>query len=323
MTELMDNIFQCDIPLEGSPLREIHCYIILGKDRNLLVDTAFNTDACHEYLIKQLVDLGADLDKTDIFLTHMHVDHAGLISRLKTPNNRIYISSADKLHVDNYQDISTWTWLDANNRWAGVPKEHCLKPEEHVAYFYRPSNVVDMEIVEPGQTLNYGGYELELVDLSGHTKGQMGLWHSPSKTLFCGDHILGKVSPNISAWDLESDYVSMYTDRLSYVLNLHPERVFAAHGAPIQNPDSRIQELLDHHRQRLLFIEEIVARHSEPVTAFDVATQMEWSRKKYFYSLPKQQKWFATSETLAHLISLSKNSRLTYVKQGDTLFFGK
>lgn len=315
MQEIMQNVYQCDIPLKGSPLREIHNFLIRGEDRSLLIDTAFNTDECEQALKSQLDELHVDMDQTDIFLTHLHVDHVGLISRLKTPNNRIFASALDKAHIDNYQNPDNWPWLDANNVWAGVPAEHALTPEQHVAYFFRPSKIVPIEAVSVGGTMDYGGYHMEIVDLAGHTRGQIGLWHEPSRSLFCGDHVLGKISPNISAWDLEYDYIKMYLDHLRYAKSLQPKRLMACHGTEIANPEQRIDDLLAHHANRLTLMENIVREAGEPVTAFYVAAKMQWSKNKDFFGLPIQQKWFATTETLAHLVSLTRANRLASAQE--------
>lgn len=317
MKELLPNIYELDVPLKGSPLRAIHPCLILGGKRHLLVDTAFNTDECEEALLAQLQQLNVSLDDTDIFLTHLHVDHCGLISRLKTEKNTIYASAPDKAHIDNFQNPSNWPWIGENNRWAGVPEEESLQPEQHVAFLKRPSHIVPIETLNFGDTLSYGNYTLEVIDLSGHTRGQIGLWHDETKSLFCGDHILGTISPNISAWDVDHDYVQMYLNHLQSVKEMGVKQLFAAHGTVIDNPDERIDQLIAHHHERLSTMENIVQSSAQPVSAYDVATQVEWSKNKDFHSLPLQQKWFATSETLAHLVSLAHTGRVRHTLNGQ------
>lgn len=310
MKEVLPRIYQLDIPLKGSPLRSIHPHLIIGNSRHLLIDTAFNTDECENALLEQMNALNVSPDDTDVFLTHLHVDHCGLISRLKTDTNTIYASAPDKAHIDNFQNPSNWPWIGENNLWAGVPEDDALRPEQHIAFRHRPSFVVPIETLNFGDILTYGDYTLEVIDLAGHTHGQIGLWDKETKSLFCGDHILGTISPNISAWNVEHDYVQMYLDHLTKVRQMNVRHLFAAHGTEIENVAERIDQLIAHHHERLALMESIVKANPEPVTAYYVAARTEWSKHKDFHSLPIQQKWFASSETLAHLIYLAKAGRI-------------
>ncbi|MDR1375947.1 MAG: hypothetical protein LBJ22_00430, partial [Synergistaceae bacterium] len=173
--EIFPGVFQLDVPFVKHPLRGIHDYLFKGRrnggrrERNLLIDTALNHETCDASLRGQLNELDAKLEETDIFLTHMHVDHCGLISSLKCNENKVYASEVDRVYIDAFQLPSHWRWLTQTNTWCGVPEEHALKPEEHVAHSNRPSFGIPIETVRPGDTLTYGGYTLSVVDLAGHT----------------------------------------------------------------------------------------------------------------------------------------------------------
>lgn len=72
------------MPLPGNPLKNLNAYLIQGP-RNLLVDTGFRQEECRTALTAGLAELGVDMASTDIFLTHLHSDHAGLASRIALP----------------------------------------------------------------------------------------------------------------------------------------------------------------------------------------------------------------------------------------------
>jgi glyoxylase-like metal-dependent hydrolase (beta-lactamase superfamily II) len=321
MKEVLENVYQLILPLAGSPLRESHVYLVKGRERSLLIDTAFNNDECEAALAGQLQELGVDLPQVDIFVTHLHVDHCGLISRIKRPENTVYASPADGAYIDGFQQPRHWQWLTLVNEWSGVPPEHALKPEDHVAYKNRPSAAVPMTELRPGARISYGDYALEVIDLAGHTPGQIGLWHRESRTLFCGDHILERISPNISAWDLENDYVTIFCDNLRKVRSMPVSHLFATHGPQVEDVNGRIDDLVSHHQKRLASIEGRVAGSSVPVTAFEAAQDVEWSTGKNFFELPPQQKWFACSETMAHLQTLLFQGKLRVEVRGETRFY--
>ena len=79
---IADGIYRLYIPLPNNPLKNLNSYLILGEDRNLLIDTGFQIPPCLEAMNAELQELSVDMNKTDIFLTHMHADHSGLASTL-------------------------------------------------------------------------------------------------------------------------------------------------------------------------------------------------------------------------------------------------
>jgi glyoxylase-like metal-dependent hydrolase (beta-lactamase superfamily II) len=325
--EIFPGVFQLDVPFVKHPLRGIHDYLFKGRrnggsrERNLLIDTALNHETCDASLRGQLKELDAELEETDIFLTHMHVDHCGLIASLKRDENKVYASEVDRVYIDAFQSPSHWRWLTQTNTWCGVPEEHALKPEEHVAYSNRPSFGIPIETVRPGGTLTYGGHTLSVVDLAGHTPGQAGLWHEPTKSLFSGDHVLNRISPNITTWDWERDYLAIFCGNLKRVRSMPIQHLYPAHGTPLADINGRIDELLEHHAARLALMESLVREANKPVPAFYVAKDVEWSKGDKFTEISIQQKWFACSETLAHLRHLVNEGKLYSQWKDETLYF--
>ena len=92
--KIRDNLYRLEIPLVGNPLKTLNSYLITGE-RNLLIDTGFRQDPCREAMLRELAVCGAESEKTDIFLTHLHSDHTGLSTELHRPGCRIYISAID------------------------------------------------------------------------------------------------------------------------------------------------------------------------------------------------------------------------------------
>ena len=79
-------------------------------------------------------------------------------------------------------------------------------------------------------------------------------------------------------------------------------------------------ELLAHHEKRLDEAEQVVAA-GEHMCAYEAAAHMSWSiRAKSWEDFPDAQKWFATGETLAHLVYLSNHGRLIQYTDEQGLF---
>ena len=86
--EIRKNLYRVPVPLPGNPLKNLNAYLIRGP-RNLLVDTGFRQEACRQALAAGLAELEVSMADTDIFLTHLHSDHAGLAPEFLAPTSRL------------------------------------------------------------------------------------------------------------------------------------------------------------------------------------------------------------------------------------------
>jgi glyoxylase-like metal-dependent hydrolase (beta-lactamase superfamily II) len=68
-----------------------------------LVDTGFNNDVCLTALKKGLNELDADMENTDVFLTHFHADHNGLCGRIAARCTKIYMNEIDMRYQMHFQ----------------------------------------------------------------------------------------------------------------------------------------------------------------------------------------------------------------------------
>ncbi len=302
LQHLMNNIYLLEIPLRGSPLKWINCYIIIGGKRALVVDTAFRTPECEAILLGGLKQLGLRLEDTDFFITHFHVDHSGLCGVVKRPENHIYTSQYEERQINQMLTPERNDWLENQAFLRGIPQPEIIRAHEHMSHKAGPIGHVSFDILSPGDYLTIGDYHFMVMDLSGHTPGQIGLYDASQSILFCGDHILDRITPNISTWDDEKDYLAIFLDNLLRVRELAPKHLLTAHRELPENAIARIDELLQHHNIRLDEIRFILKNHiSEWMTPYQVASLMKWSYSKSFSEFPRSQKWFACSEAMAHL----------------------
>lgn len=95
MEKIRENIYRIGIPLKGSPLKEINSYLIRGTDRDLLIDTGYRREECITIMKDALKQLGSSSDRLDIFLTHVHSDHTGMVMEIAGPDSRIFMHEKD------------------------------------------------------------------------------------------------------------------------------------------------------------------------------------------------------------------------------------
>jgi len=336
MKQLEKNLFMIALPLPQSPMREIICYLIRGQHRHLLVDTAFNLDECEQSLMRQLDEIGVKIEDTDIFITHRHIDHCGLIGRLKREQNTIYASATDKEAIDAGQTNAHHVRIAAFLAYTGIPEQYRLAPESHVATTLNSDRLVDITPLSGGAKLSVGDFNFEVIEVPGHSPGHLALWEPEKKYLFSGDHILEDISPNITAWDLTVNYLELYTESLKKVREMPVCKLFPAHRATPTDINGRIDQLIQHHHDRSEAIIQNLKAADRPMTAYDIALLLEWNVRTPLLQNQRQprsstcteslphlqlQLWFACMETLAHLQNLRFKSKVQCEEQGAVLYF--
>lgn len=304
VNEVYDGIYRADIPLPGSPLKSLNAYIIKGdflkNERNLLIDTGFNNDESFTAMIEAFVDIGIVKEDTDMFLTHLHADHVGLASRMKTRDNRAYASQYDSYVMNNAHKEEYWKTLETDSVKMGFPDDQILKYTDHPGYAQNNKEFVEYTVVNPGDKIKCYKYTFDVIDLSGHTPGQVGLYEPEHKLLFAGDHILNKITPNITYWSDDFDALGVYMENLRKVRALDIKRVFTAHRMPVENVYERIDQLLLHHEKRLDLCMGMLEK--KPCTVYEVSHGLNWDfGGGDFSKFPVTQKWFAAGEAYAHL----------------------
>ena len=300
MIEIYKNIYKIPVFLPGSPLKELNAFLIKGEGRALLIDTGFNAEESEQSLFRGLNALSVDVNNMDVFLTHLHVDHCGLVDVLKNENNSIYVSEEDSKGIALEFGEDFGVHIKNQGLLIGFPPEKLLNYKEHPAYLYGAKRAVEFRYLKEGDEISYGGYKFSVLDLKGHTPGQLGLYEKEHGLLFPGDHILNKITPNIACWDLENDYLGNFLKNLKKVGELKINILFSAHREFVEDPYKRIEELNAHHAKRLERTRQILK--NKPSTAYECACLINWDYLGgYFPDFPATQKWFASSEMLAHL----------------------
>jgi len=320
MQEVSKNIFLIKLPLPQNPLKSLNSYLIRGEGggRSLLIDTGFNHPETEAALMGGLSELGVKPEDMDILITHSHSDHSGLAGKLKNAHNSVYCSSRDDVLLLDFVEEQYWMELARNQRFIGFPYTFLFK--DHPGYCNKNDIRYERINKDPGDTLSAGGYTFEVIDLSGHTPGQIGLYDKTSRILFCGDHLLSKITPNLEFLGFDFDCLGAYLANLRKVSDLPVEHLFSAHRELISDISERIGQMLQHHERRLQRALEIISER--PCNAWTVACGITWDYLGGdFTKFPPAQQWFAAGETLVHLQHLFLTNRDVKRQSSGSEFF--
>lgn len=316
--EILPNLYCIELPLPKNPLKAINSYVIKDSKRSLIIDTGMNREECKSVLFPALKELGIDMSKTDLFITHLHADHFGLSGDLASDSSRCYFG---RLESALMKGESRWSMLLDFYQRNGFP-EAALKESmsNHPGFLYSPKRIVDITEVDDGKKIEVGDFLLECIETPGHSPGHMCLYDANKKILFSGDHILFDITPNITFWPELKDSLRAYLASLDKVSKLEVSLVLPGHRKSWNNHLERISELKKHHRNRLE--EAISALKKGEMTAYEVAPYITWKIEyKSWDQFPIGQQWFAVGETIAHLHYLENDGMIKRRVDNGLVYF--
>lgn len=293
-------LHQVSIPIRA--LRFASVYEIIGDSESILIDAGMNLEGATEVIQKLRQKDSIDL----LAITHLHIDHVGgAIEMQRALSCDIAMGEPDFLLMDkiatdpdtyarDYLKIATCHGFPmslAENLRKGLP---FLAESAHYSDLQ-----VKRKLTGTGNLIDGIDYDL----MPGHSPGSTVFMMQKTKTLFSGDHILPRITPNISFYGAEMDMLGMYLKSLEKTRELEMKMCYPGHGEPFAAVTERIDQLIKHHEVRIAEIGEIVAGWK---TAYEVASEMKWNRNRMLSSMNEMERNFAFSEALAHLIHMER-----------------
>jgi len=323
--QILPGIYMLEVPflpdfIPQAELSTTLCYLVEEKDGWLMVDSGYNDNGSFDSLCRQLDALGISLkDLRWLFITHYHPDHSGLASRIKAASGARVIIHQDDWNILQTVVSSDEKWnIDGLVEWAkslGVPSSE-LERFWQTATFGRAlfASGLQPDLVLQGEENLVGeGGHLRAILTPGHSPGHLCLYDEKNKVLFSGDHVLVEITPHISPSHLTSyNQLGQYLDALRKVQHLDVELVLPAHERPFRHLARRVDELLEHHRQRLE--EMITALSDHPLSPWEIATRVHWDVGAW-EQMDANNHVLAVRETLAHLQLLESRGQVAMVER--------
>jgi glyoxylase-like metal-dependent hydrolase (beta-lactamase superfamily II) len=318
--QIIPGIYRIPVPLPGNPLQNTNAYLIRGEKRHLLVDSGFNWPACMQALQQGLDYLEIPLSSLDYFITHLHGDHSGLIYRLSSTGARVYCSQIDASILSKANNRAYWQELHNFYTSHGFPRE-TLHVQESSLQSQISGGDLNYIYIHDGDEMAIGPYHFIAVSTPGHTPGHTCLYEPEQRLLIAGDHILGDITPNITAWKELEDSLGRYLDSLDKIKLLNIELVLPGHRRLIRDCSSRIAQIEQHHRIRLQEVLSIL--ENGPMYAYQVAGLMSWDMSyPSWEDYPPYQQWFATGEAIAHLDHLTEQRLVKRIPHNGQWLYG-
>ncbi|HZC30570.1 MAG TPA: MBL fold metallo-hydrolase, partial [Gaiellaceae bacterium] len=154
--------------------------------------------------------------------------------------------------------------------------------------------------------IDLGGRAMRVVWTPGHTDFHACLYDESAAVFFAGDHVLPKITSNISLYPWSrDDPLGDFLDALRAVRDLPARRVLPAHGDPFDDLPGRVDAILEHHRERLDRVVELM--NGQERDAYAICCDLFPKLRS-----PHEER-FALAETLAHLRHLERHGRIAEV----------
>lgn len=190
--------------------------LIIGSERALLWDTGYGMGDLKK-MVREITDL-----PLYIVNSHGHVDHACGNYQFEEP---IYIHPEDmelcRRHNDRLQrmlavEMARTMLPEFNSKVLGGE----IDTERYCGY-----SCGNLLPVTEGHVFDLGGVHLKVIELSGHTKGSIGLLYEERNMLYVGDAL------NDSLWLFlpEAADLSIYTATIRKAIDLKPDCMVLSH----------------------------------------------------------------------------------------------
>ena len=312
--QVRPGLWSIPVPIPNNPLRYVLVYALeLDGGGVALVDAGWNTDEAWTSLGDGLALAGGSIsDVRAVLVTHIHPDHYGLAGRIREssgawiglhPDDAIMLESR---YGDTDQLVANMTRLLVDS---GVPADKL--PDLTLSSMMMKSMVTMAKpdvFFEDEKAIELPGWNLRTIWTPGHSPGHVCFYSEDRRLLLSGDHVLPRITPNISVHTQQfHNPLGDFLASLLKVQNLGVDEVLPGHEYRFADLAGRLEELIQHHADRLDEIENVLREHPAS-TAWDLTLRLHWSRPwDEIESFMQRQ---ANGETLAHCVLLELHDRI-------------
>lgn len=187
---------------------ETHCYLLIGSDRALLIDTGLGICNIYEQVRKLT---GKPITA---IATHIHWDHIG----------------GHKYFPDFYAHKAELDWITGAfplpvQAVRHMVADRCELPEGFDIHTYEIFQGGPSRLLEDGDTIHLGGRIIQVLHTPGHSPGHLCFWEAERGYLFSGDLVYkDTLFANYPSTDPQG-----YLKSLERIAALKAKRVFPGH----------------------------------------------------------------------------------------------
>jgi glyoxylase-like metal-dependent hydrolase (beta-lactamase superfamily II) len=304
-----DRITQVKVPLPF-PLRWINSYVVRGANGYTIIDPGLHTEDAVRLWEQAMKELGFEYEDVEkIVLTHHHPDHYGLAGSFQQRSGKhppVYMSQKGKELADllwGSEEPTMTTSMPADFIAHGMDRQTADEMVVHMDSFIPlVSPQPEVTYMEEDAPFALGDRWYRPIHTPGHAEGHLCFLDESNGEMFCGDHVLPQITPNVSYIPGgDPNPLSSFLSSLELAARLPVSMAMPGHRDPFTGFVERARDIIQHHEVRLA---QIADGLKKPATAYQVCRHLFGDR------LSIHQLRFAMGETIAHMIYLEQQGRV-------------
>ena len=195
---------------------ETHCYLLIGSERALLIDTGLGVCNIYEQ-VRRLTD-----KPVTAVATHIHWDHIG----------------GHKYFPEFYAHEAELDWLNGKfplplQAVKNMVTDRCELPEDVCIDGYAIFQGKPGRLLDDGDTIDLGGRTIQVLHTPGHSPGHLCFWEDEKGYLYSGDLVYeGTLFANYPSTDPQS-----YLTSLEKIALLPVKQIFPGHHSLNISPE--------------------------------------------------------------------------------------
>lgn len=321
--QVAPGVYWLRMPLPMS-LNHINLYLLEGNNGWTIVDTGIRGPETRDYWHTIFDTCLGGKPVTQVICTHMHPDHTGQAGFLTNHWHAPLLMSHGEYYQTRVMNVmmregGSWQMSEYFER-AGISQEFLQQLADTRSNFTPEPE--DLPIpnsyirLMDGDDVQIGGRTWRVITGAGHSPEHVCLYCKKLNVLISGDQVLPVITSNVSVHPTEpfGNPLKIWIESHEKFKAALPDDVLVlpAHNEPFYGVQSRLQELIDHHEDRMLILEENCV---EPQIALDLLPFL-FKRELEGHSL-----YMGLGECIAHLHCLMSRRRIERTLVDDRYYY--
>ncbi len=273
-------------------------FLVSDGGEGALIDSGFGDGQSVRARLEYLGER-KDVKLRYIVLTHHHFDHSSGAHRIRQ-------ASGAQIVMHPQEERFLRDWQSDVPQDIDIPADQQAVAEQVQRFRQQAAEAAPDVPIADGGMLSVGGLTLEVVHTPGHTLGSVCVYLREERALFTGDTALGLGTVAISPPPYGD--MRLYLESLERLKGYDAALMLPGHGRAVQDVGRKLQELLDHRREREEQVLRLLADGKTSTRAMLTAIYPELDRR----IVP-----MALRQIEAHLAKLTEERRVEPAGEGE------